>query len=192
MVLAEAVWSHNQLVYKLMISLFNWGRGLLVPFGWNICRLFVVCWWYFIIFSISNATSMQVDCFLLILLWMGHATKSYDIYSRGNWKGDYLVLPAMILGIGILGYVKEVKYLAIYLQSCKGLRVNVDFNCTKFVCASVGILNRFGYLSEDILYHIILMECLPNSLCVLGKHRHKLGVAFSAVVRHSLGCHDTH
>lgn len=144
MVLEEAVWSHDQyLVYKSIISLFNWGRGLLVSFGWNICRLFVVCW-YFIIFSTSKATSMQVDCFLLILLWMGHATKSYDIYSRGNWKGDSLVLPAMILDIGIWGYVKEIKYLVIYLQSRKGFRVNVDFNCTKFVSASFGILNRFG------------------------------------------------
>ena len=70
-------------------------------------------------------------------------------------RHDDDILPDLCLGPGISGWIKEIKYLGVYLQSRKGLRVNIDSNCRKFLDASFSILQRFGHLSEPVLCEII-------------------------------------
>ena len=55
-------------------------------------------------------------------------------------RNDYDILPDLHLGPGVLGWVKEIKYLDVYLQSRKGLRVNIYSNCRKFLGALFSIL----------------------------------------------------
>ena len=95
----------------------------------------------------------------------------------------------MYLGTGGLHWVQETKYLGTFLPSHKGLRVNVDSNCRKFLNASFCILQRFGYLSKPVLCEIILIKCLPILLYViecfvlLSEQRRKLCVALNTVKR---------
>ena len=74
-------------------------------------------------------------------------------------KGDNALLPVMMLGDGVLNWVREIKYLGVCLYSQKGLRVNSSINCRKFLGASFSILQRFGHLDEEVLCEIILTKC---------------------------------
>ena len=74
---------------------------------------------------------------------------------------DAVQLPDMSLGIGVLHWVQEIKFLGTFLLLHKGLRVNVDSNCRKFFGASFCISQRFGHLFEPVLCEIILTKCLP-------------------------------
>ena len=75
----------------------------------------------------------------------------------------------------------------MYLQSRKGLSVNIDSNCRKFLGASFSILKRFGNLSESVLSEIILTKYLPilakgmECFALLCEQKRKMCVAFNSV-----------
>jgi Reverse transcriptase (RNA-dependent DNA polymerase) len=103
--------------------------------------------------------------------------------------GSNIMLPDMLLGAGVLEWVKEVKYLGVYVFDRNGLKVNVDHNCRKFLGASFSILQRFGYFPETVLCKLILTKCLPiltygmECFALLSEQRRKLSVAFNTVIR---------
>ena len=51
-------------------------------------------------------------------------------------ENDDIVLPVVKLGTSLLNWVKEVKCLGVWFQSRKGLRVNIDTDCRKFISAA--------------------------------------------------------
>ena len=71
------------------------------------------------------------------------------------------ILPTMQLSMKDLNWVTEINYLGIMLFYKKGLRINVDYNCRKFLGTSFSILQNCGYMSELVLCEIILTKCLP-------------------------------
>ena len=66
-------------------------------------------------------------------------------------KGDNALLPVMMFGNGVLNWIREIKYLGVCLYLQKGLRVNSSVNCRRFLGAPFSILQKFGYLSEEVL-----------------------------------------
>ena len=69
----------------------------------------------------------------------------------------------------------------------KGLKINVELNCRKFIGASFTVLLRCGNLSEPILCEIVLTKCLPISMygvecfLLLVEQKCKLRLAFKTV-----------
>ena len=104
-------------------------------------------------------------------------------------KHDAVHLPEISLGIGVLHWVQETKYLGTFLLSQKVLRVYLDSNSRKFLGASFCVLQRFGHLFEPVLCEIILTKCLSSLLygkecfVLLSEQRRKLCVAFNIVIR---------
>jgi hypothetical protein len=104
-------------------------------------------------------------------------------------RDDESVLPIMNLGSDELCWVKELKYLGVFMQSHKGLRINIEANCRKFLGSAFGIFQKCGYLSEEVLCEIIFTKCLPvltyglECFKLLEQQKHKLCVALNTVVR---------
>ena len=71
-------------------------------------------------------------------------------------KDDELLLPDITFGGGILSWVKEIKYLGVFLKSKKGLKINIALNCRNFLGASFAELQMCGSLSEPVLREIVL------------------------------------
>ena len=104
-------------------------------------------------------------------------------------KNDNALLLVMMLSDGVLNWVRVIKYLGVCLHSQKGLRVNSSINCRNLLGASFGILQGFGYLSEEVLCEIIFKKCLliltygMECFELLGEQRHRMSVAFNTVAR---------
>ena len=108
------------------------GYGCCLGYLYTSCLLFVDD---IVITSISETTTVNVICVSLILNGVG-----FSVYcEKSNFMvigKDYeLLLPDMTLIGGILSWVKEIKYLSVFLKSKKGLRINLEF------------LQRCGHLS---------------------------------------------
>jgi hypothetical protein len=46
-------------------------------------------------------------------------------------EGPNLALPDMFLGVGVLQWIKEIKYLGVCMSYRNGLKFNVNYNCRK-------------------------------------------------------------
>ena len=81
--------------------------------------------------SVTQLQCTLFDCYRYCELWnLQLNVRKSNVMVIGRNDDD--ILPDLYLGPGILGWVKEIKYLGLYLQSRKGLRVNIDSNCRKF------------------------------------------------------------
>ena len=72
-----------------------------------------------------------------------------------------LLLPKLSIGVHELEWAKELKYSRVVFIAGKRLSVNIDLNCRKFLSASFAIMQKYKYLSKDILCKLVRTNCLP-------------------------------